>query len=115
MTRVKRGTIAIKKRRKILKYAKGYRWGRKSKERLAREALLHAWTYAFQHRKKKKGEFRALWNAKINGALSQHGISYSKFIGALANRNIGLNRKMLAEIAEHHPETFKQIVEAARL
>src|SRR3989338_4497388 len=114
MTRVKRGAIAIKKRRKILKYAKGYRWGRKSKERLAREALLHAWTYAFQHSKKKKGEFRALWNVKISGALSQGGISYSKFIGALTNKKIALNRKMLAEIAENHPETFKRIIEAAK-
>lgn len=110
MTRVKRGVHAAKKRRKTLKYAKGYRWGRKSKERQAREALLHAWTYAFQHRKKKKGEFRALWNTKISGALSQEGISYSKFIGALSKKKIGLNRKMLAEIAEHHPEVFKKVV-----
>jgi len=110
MTRVKRGVIAAKRRRKILKYAKGYRWGRKSKERQAREALLHAWTYAFQHRKKKKGEFRALWNAKIGGALSQEGVSYSKFIGALAKKKIGLNRKMLAEIAERHPEVFKKVL-----
>ncbi len=114
MTRVKGGVHALKKRRKTLKYAKGYRWGRKNKERQAREALLHAWTYAFQHRKKKKGEFRTLWNAKISGALSGHGISYSKFIGALAKKNIGLNRKMLAEIAEQYPETFKKILEAAK-
>ncbi|MBI2096683.1 MAG: 50S ribosomal protein L20 [Candidatus Sungbacteria bacterium] len=114
MTRVKGGVHAIKKRRKILKYAKGYRWGRKSKERQAREALLHAWTYAFQHRKKKKGEFRALWNAKINGALSQEGISYSKFIGALARKNISLNRKMLAAIAEEHPRTFQKILAAVK-
>lgn len=110
MTRVKRGVGALKRRRKILKYAKGYHWGRKNKERQAREALLHAWTYAFQHRKKKKGEFRALWNVKISGALSREGISYSKFMGALSQKKIGLNRKMLAQIAEYHPETFKKIL-----
>lgn len=110
MARVKRGVISVKKRKKLLKYAKGYRWGRKSKERQAREALLHAWTYAFQHRKKKKGEFRALWNTRISAALAPQGISYSKFIGALAKKKIGLNRKMLAELAEHHPEAFSKIV-----
>ncbi|MBI3627765.1 MAG: 50S ribosomal protein L20 [Candidatus Sungbacteria bacterium] len=115
MVRVKRGTIAHKKREKLLRYAKGYRWGRKNKERQAREALLHAWTYSFQHRKKKKGEFRALWNAKISAALDGSEVSYSQFIGALGKKKIGLNRKMLATIAEHHPETFKQILaEVAR-
>lgn len=110
MTRVKRGVIAAKRRRKILKYAKGYHWGRKSKERLAHDALLHAWTHAFQHRKKKKGEFRALWNAKIGSAAQGEGISYSKLMSGLAKKKIFLNRKMLAAIAEHHPETFKQIL-----
>ncbi|MBI2054754.1 MAG: 50S ribosomal protein L20 [Candidatus Sungbacteria bacterium] len=110
MTRVKGGVHALKKRRKTLKYAKGYLWGRKSKERQAREALLHAWVYAFQHRKKKKGEFRALWNTKISGALSGQGFSYSKFINALNQKKIGLNRKMLATIAEQHPKVFEKIV-----
>ena len=114
MSRVKGGVHALKKRRKTLKYAKGYHWGRKSKERQAREALLHAWSYSFQHRKKKKGEFRALWQVKISGALSDKNISYSKFIGTLAKKNITLNRKMLAEIAEKHPEAFEHILEAAR-
>ena len=110
MVRVKGGVHALKRRRKTLKYAKGYRWGRKSKERQAREALLHAWTYAFQHRKKKKGEFRALWNAKISGALSNQGMSYSKFINALSKKKIELNRKMLAILAEEHPKIFEKIV-----
>ena len=114
MTRVKGGVHALKRRRKTLKYAKGYQWGRKSKERQAREALLHAWTYAFQHRKKKKGEFRALWNSKISGALSTHGFSYSKFINALVQKKIGLNRKMLATLAEQHPKVFEKIVAEAK-
>src|SRR3989344_6644278 len=111
MTRVKRGAIAIKKRRKILKYAKGYRWGRKSKERLAREALLHAWTYSFQGRKKKKGDFRQLWQAKISAALSQYNLPYNKFIHGLGKKNIGLDRKILAHLAEHEPKVFERVVE----
>ena len=71
MSRVKRGKIALKRRRKPLKYTKGFRWGRKSKERAAKEALLHAWTHAFRGRKEKKRNKRALWNIKINaGALT---------------------------------------------
>lgn len=114
MPRVKRGVNALKRRRKILKYAKGYQWGRKSKERLAREALLHAWTYSFHHRRKKKGEFRALWQTKISAAASAEGLSYSRLMASLGKKKIGLNRKMLAEIAEAHPETFKRILEEAR-
>ena len=114
MTRVKRGVIAAKRRRKILKYAKGYHWGRKSKERLAHDALLHAWSHAFQHRKKKKGEFRALWNAKIGSAASQEGFSYSRLMSTLSKKKVSLNRKMLATIAERYPETFKQILEQVK-
>src|SRR3989338_2292173 len=83
MTRVKRGKIATKKRHKILKYTKGFRWGRKSKERAAKEALLHAWTHAFRGRKEKKRDFRQLWNVKINAASRANGIKYSWFIAAL--------------------------------
>src|SRR3989344_7104750 len=114
MTRVKRGAIAIKKRRKILKYAKGYKWGRKSKESLAREALLHAWTYAFQGRKIRKRDFRNLWQNKIGAAVQAQGMSYSKFIHALQKKNIQLDRKILAELAEERPKTFAQIVEMVK-
>ena len=112
MTRVKRGVIARKRRKSILKQAKGYRWGRKNKERLAREALLHAGVYAFQHRKKKKGEMRGLWNAKISGALEGNKLSYSKLMHLLKTKNSALNRKMLAEIAMRHPAAFSKIIEA---
>lgn len=115
MTRVKRGVNALKRRRKILKYAKGYQWGRKSKERAAHDALMHAWTHAFQHRKKKKGEFRAVWNTRISAALSDQGLSYSKFIGALVKKEIGLNRKVLSEIAAAHPKIFEAIVKEVTL
>ncbi|MCH7883356.1 50S ribosomal protein L20 [Patescibacteria group bacterium] len=111
MTRVKRGKTSLKRRRKILKYTKGYRWGAKSKERQAKERLLHAWTHAFRDRKKKKRNFRRLWNVKINAAAHKEGISYSKFMSALKKKNIELDRKILAELAEKNPDAFKKIVE----
>lgn len=114
MTRVKRGVIAHKKREKLLKYAKGFRWGRKSKERLAREALLHAWSYSFHGRKLKKRNFRRLWQNKIGAATRMHDLSYSKFIAALITKKIMLDRKILAQIAEHHPDVFKKIMETVK-
>ena len=114
MTRVKRGVIALKKRRKVLSQAKGFRWKRKSKERAAREALLHAGVHAFQDRRKKKRNFRALWNIKINAGARENGVSYSKLINRLRKSSIILNRKMLAELAEHYPEIFKKVLEGAK-
>lgn len=114
MSRVKRGVIAHKKRERLLRYAKGFKWGRKSKERLAREALLHAWSYQFRDRKQKKREFRRLWNIKINAGVRAHGLSYSRFIAALKKRNIELDRKILAELAEYEPKVFEHIVAAAQ-
>lgn len=110
MTRVKRGTTALKKRRKVLKATKGFRWGRKSKERAAKEALLHSLSRAFQGRKEKKREYRALWNTKINAAVREEGMTYGRFISALKKKNVKLDRKVLADIAEHEPEVFKKIV-----
>lgn len=110
MPRVKRGVSALKKRRKILRYTKGFRWGRKNKERLAKEALLHAWSHAFQGRKNRKRNFRSLWQTKINAAVRQENITYQRFLHQLKTVNIKLNRKMLAELAEHEPQVFKQLV-----
>ena len=110
MTRVKRGTTAHKKREKLLKYTKGFKWGRKSKERSAKEALLHAWTNAFAGRKLKKRDYRALFNTKIGIASKEQGISYSKFINALKKANVELDRKILADLAEHQTAIFNQIV-----
>lgn len=114
MPRVKRGVIANKRRRNVLKHTKGFRWGRKSKERAAKEALLHAWVHAFQGRKEKKRVYRQLWNVKINAAVRAEGLSYSKFIAGLKKNKIALDRKVLADIAEHEPEVFKKIVAAAK-
>lgn len=113
MSRVKRGTIAHKKRERLLKLTKGYRWGRKSKERAAKEALLHALPRMFRGRKEKKRVFRALWNVRINAAVRPHGTTYSKFIAALKKKNIKLDRKILADLAKDEPETFKRVVEQA--
>ncbi|MBN2094099.1 MAG: 50S ribosomal protein L20 [Candidatus Zambryskibacteria bacterium] len=110
MSRVKKGVNALKTRRNILKQTKGYRFGRSKKEKQAYEAIVHAGSYAFTHRRDKKSDFRKLWNIRINSGLSEFNISYSKFIDALKKKNISLNRKMLSEIAAEKPETFKRIV-----
>ena len=111
MTRVKRGTIAHKKRERLLKTTKGFRWGRKSKERAAKEALLHAWSSAFKGRKEKKRDYRALWNVKVNAAARGEGAKYSALIHALKLKGVKLDRKILADLAEHEPGVFKKIVE----
>ncbi len=111
MPRVKRGVNARKHRSKTLKYTKGFRWGRKNKERAAKEALLHAWTHAFQGRKEKKRTFRALWTVKINAAVREGGMKYSTLISALKKKQVKLDRKILAHLAEHEPAVFKKVVE----
>ena len=113
MPRVKRGTIAHKKRERLLKQTKGFRWGRKSKERAAKEAVLHAWSRAFRGRKEKKRTARQLWNVRINAASRIHGVSYSKLVNALKKKDILLDRKILADLAEHEPEVLKTITEKA--
>jgi len=114
MTRVKRGIISLKRRRNVLKQTKGFRWGRKSKERLAKETLLHAGVHRFHDLRKKKGNFRKLWQIKINAACRENGMSYSVFMNKLKKANIGLNRKILAELAEKHPEIFAEIAKKLR-
>ncbi len=104
----------MKRRRKILQQVKGFRWGRKSKERMAKEALLHAGIHRFQDLRKKKRNFRKLWQIKINAASREHGMSYSVFMNKLKKANIGLNRKILAELAEHHPEVFAEIAKKVK-
>ncbi len=111
MTRVKRGVISLKRRRNVLEQAKGFRFGRKSKERMAKEGIVHAGTHAFQHRRKKKRVFRRLWQVKINAASRAEGISYSKLIDKFKKENIALDRKILAGLAENHPSVFSNIVE----
>ena|SRR3989344_9628423 len=111
MARVKRGTTKLKRRRNVLKQVKGYKGQRSKKERVAKEAIFHAGKHAFAHRRDKKNDFRKLWEVRINAAVRPHGLSYSKFIGALKKKNIALNRKMLADIAQKNPEVFARIVQ----
>ncbi len=110
MSRVKKGKNALKTRRYVLRKVKGYRFGRSTKERQAYEAISHAGAYAFAHRKDKKNDFRKLWNVKINAALREQGLTYSKFIGTLKKKNVLVNRKMLATLAEEHPILFKNLI-----
>jgi len=110
MPRVKRGKIALKRREKILKYTKGYKWGRKSKERAAKEALLHAWTHAYRDRRVKKRTARALWQIQLNAAVRQEDLNYSKFMHGLKKAKIKLDRKVLSQIARQHPKIFKEII-----
>lgn len=114
MARVKKGVNALKSRKNILRKVKGYRHGRSTKERQANEAIFHAGTYAFAHRKDKKGDFRRLWNVRMSALLKAEGTSYSKFISALKKKEIALDRKILAEVAMKHPEAFKKIIETVK-
>ena len=114
MPRVKRGTTKLKRRRKVLRLAKGYRFGRSTKEKQAKEALLHAGMHAFSHRRKKKGVFRRLWNLRINAATRRYDLSYSKFIDLLKKSNVEVDRKILAGLAKEKPEIFKEILEKVK-
>ena len=114
MTRVKKAVNALKNRRKVLKQAKGFRFRRSNTERAANDALAHAGAYSFAHRRDKKGDFRRLWNVKINAALRENGLTYSKFMGAAKKANLGLDRKSLAHLAEFQPEAFKKVIAAVK-
>ncbi|HOZ16197.1 MAG TPA: 50S ribosomal protein L20 [Candidatus Portnoybacteria bacterium] len=111
MTRVKRGVQKRARKKKIIKLAKGFKWRRKSNYRAAKEALMHAWTYAYRDRRNKKRNFRNLWNIKINAICRENGISYSRFINIIKKAGIIIDRKVLSQLAENHPETFKRIIE----
>lgn len=110
MTRVKKGVHALKRRRSVLKQTKGFRHGRSTKERQAKEALLHAGNYSFAHRKDRKSHNRKLWNIKINAGSRELGMSYSKLINALKKNKILLDRKILSDLAENHPKTFARVL-----
>ena len=114
MSRVKRSVPARKHRKNILKHAKGFRQARKSKFKAAKDALRHAWTYAYRDRKVKKRTFRNLWNLQINALARQNGITYSRFINGLKKSKIELDRKVLSELANSHPEVFIKIVESLK-
>lgn len=97
-----------------MKHAKGFRQARKSKFKAAKDALRHAWTYAYRDRKNKKRTFRALWNLQINALARQNGITYSRLIEGMKKNKIELDRKVLSELANQYPEVFIKIVEEAK-
>ncbi len=108
--RIKRAVNAVKKRRSILKSAKGYRGAKSKLYRTAREQVMKSGQYAYIGRKMKKRNFRALWITRINAGCRQNGISYSKFIAGLKSKGIDLNRKVLADMAVRQPEAFAALV-----
>ena len=114
MARIKRAVNAQKKRRKIMKLAKGF-WGAKSKQyRAASEQVARSLRYAFTGRKLRKRDFRSLWITRINAAARLNGMSYSTFINGLKKQNITVNRKMLADLAVNAPAAFAKLVEIAK-
>jgi len=114
MPRSVNAVASRRRRKKILNLAKGY-WGSRSKVyTIAKNTVEKGLQYAFRDRKVKKREFRGLWIQRINAATRQYGISYSQFIGKLVTKNIGLNRKVLADLAMNDPEAFKAIVDAVK-
>lgn len=113
MARVKNGTNKLKRRRNVLSMTKGYRFGRSTKTRMAKDAIFHAGTHAFRHRKTKKRLARQVFTLRINAAVREHGISYSKFIDKLKKAGSTLDRKALSTLAKDHPEAFSRL--AAKL
>ncbi len=114
MARVKGGLMAQKRRRNILAEVKGYRQQRSKKKRVAREAIYHAQLHAFAHRKDKKNDFRRLWTVRINAALMSFGLKYSRFIKTLKDKNIEVDRKILATLAKDQPDAFTRLVDSVK-
>jgi large subunit ribosomal protein L20 len=114
MARVKRGVTSHAKHKKIMKAAKGYYGRRKNTIRVAKQAVERAMQYAYRDRKNRKRNFRALWIQRLNAAVREHGLTYSRFIDGLAKAGIGVDRKVLADLAMHEPEAFKTVVEKAK-
>ena len=113
MSRVKRGVTSHARHRKVIKQAKGYYGRRKTTIRVARQAVEKAGQYAYRDRKVRKRTFRALWIQRINAAARENGLTYGRLIDGLKKAGIELDRKLLADIAVHEPQTFKGLVEAA--
>ena len=112
--RVKRGRATRKRHKKVLSYTKGFVGSKSKLFRSANQALMKAWRYAYKHRRQKKRDFRRLWQIKIGAAAKDLGISYSRLIHNLKQKNIEIDRKILAGLAEKRPEIFKEIVEKSK-
>jgi large subunit ribosomal protein L20 len=114
LPRVKRGVTAHRRHKKVLAMTKGQRATRHSLYRRAHEAMLKSLSYAYAHRKERKGDMRRLWISRINAASRAHGVTYGQLIGGLKKSGIEINRKMLAEMAVREPEDFEKLVIAAK-
>ena len=114
MARVKRGVVAHRRHKKILKKAKGYYGARSRVFRVAKQAVIKAGQYAYRDRRQRKRQFRALWIARINAAARINGLSYSRFIAGLKKASIEIDRKVLADLAVHEANAFAAIVEKAK-
>lgn len=113
MSRVSMSVASLKRKKKVLKLAKGYRGSRSKLFRTAQEAVDHALVYAYRGRKERKRDFRSLWIARINAATRMHGVTYSAFINALNKSGIQINRKVLADLAVQDAAAFKSILDKA--
>ena len=114
MARIKRGVTKRRRHKKILKAAKGFHGSSHRNYKWAKESVMHAWSYAYQHRRERKGEFRSLWIVRIGAACRAAGLSYSQFIHGLKLADIELDRKILADMAVRDPEGFGKLVETAK-
>lgn len=114
MPRVKRGTLHHKRRANIIEYTKGFKWGRKSKMAAAKQAMMKAFSYAYRDRKVKKRDNRALWNIHINAFVRANGMTYSRFIDAMKKKNVVIDRKILSQMTESHPEMMRAILEKVK-
>ena len=114
MARVKRGVVAHARHKKVIKKAKGFRGRRKNTFKIAKQAVEKSMQYAYRDRKVRKRDFRSLWTQRINAGAREHGISYSVFINGLKKLNIALDRKILADLAMHEPNSFKHLAEKAQ-
>ena len=114
MPRVKSGVQSRKRRKRVLKQAKGYFGAKHKLYKTAQEQLFNSLAYSYRDRKARKRDFRKLWITRISAAAKNHDISYSRFINGLKKANIDLNRKMLSEMAIHDPEAFTKLVKTAK-
>ena len=112
--RIKRGKTVRRRHKKLLELTKGHRATRHNLYRRAHDSMLHALSYAYRHRRERKGDMRRLWIARINAACRQAGLTYSVFMAGLKKANIALDRKALAELAVRDPQAFAQVVEKTR-
>jgi len=110
MTRIKRGVAASKRRKYVLKRTKGFTNRRRTNAIAAKEALLHADSYSYAHRRLKKRDFRSLWTIRINAAAREQGVSFSKLMGFMKKEKVALNKKMMAELATRNPKAMEAVI-----